>query len=95
MVIRGDALTELKKLPNESVDCVVTSPPYWGLRNYGIAGQGGLEPSMRYLTVPGSRNHHAGLWSEEMGIEKSPRWCMVVQRIVRGAVHATNCICSS
>jgi DNA modification methylase len=32
--ICGDAVTELKKLPEKSVQCVVTSPPYWGLRNY-------------------------------------------------------------
>jgi DNA modification methylase len=32
-------------MPAESVQCVVTSPPYWGLRDYGIAGQLGLEPS--------------------------------------------------
>ena len=30
-------------LANESVDCVVTSPPYWGLRDYGVKGQIGLE----------------------------------------------------
>ena len=30
-------------IPSESVDCVVTSPPYWGLRDYGIGGQLGLE----------------------------------------------------
>lgn len=35
-VIQGDALTELRKLPEESVNCCVTSPPYWGLRDYGI-----------------------------------------------------------
>lgn len=39
----GDALEVLKTLPDESVHCVVTSPPYWGLRDYGIAGQIGLE----------------------------------------------------
>jgi len=39
----GDALTELKKLSSESVHCCVTSPPYFGLRNYGIDGQIGLE----------------------------------------------------
>jgi DNA modification methylase len=39
----GDALEVLHGLPDESVDCVVTSPPYWGLRNYGIEGQLGLE----------------------------------------------------
>jgi len=43
MIICGDALTELRKLPDESVNCCVTSPPYWGLRDYGIPGQLGLE----------------------------------------------------
>ncbi len=42
----GDALTLLKDMPCESVDCVVTSPPYWGLRDYGVAGQMGLEPTL-------------------------------------------------
>ena len=39
----GDALTVLATLPAESVHCVVTSPPYWGLRDYGVAGQVGIE----------------------------------------------------
>jgi site-specific DNA-methyltransferase (adenine-specific) len=34
-MIVGDSLNSLRKLPNETVDCVVTSPPYWGLRDYG------------------------------------------------------------
>jgi len=34
MIIRGDCLTELKKMPSESVDMVMTSPPYWALRKY-------------------------------------------------------------
>src|SRR3990167_7423227 len=42
-IICGDTFTELKKLPAESVDCVITSPPYWGLRDYGVVGQFGLE----------------------------------------------------
>jgi DNA modification methylase len=33
----------LRALPDESVHCAVTSPPYWGLRDYGVAGQIGLE----------------------------------------------------
>jgi len=41
----GDARTILRELPAESVQCVVTSPPYWGLRDYGVAGQIGLEPT--------------------------------------------------
>jgi DNA modification methylase len=41
----GDCREVLKTLPNESVHCIVTSPPYFGLRDYGIAGQIGLEPT--------------------------------------------------
>jgi DNA modification methylase len=41
----GDCRQVLKTLPAESVHCVVTSPPYYGLRDYGVAGQLGLEQS--------------------------------------------------
>lgn len=42
-VITGDCLQSLKTLPDESVACCVTSPPYFGLRDYGHDGQIGLE----------------------------------------------------
>lgn len=42
-IITGDVLAVLKKTPTESVQCVVTSPPYWNLRDYKMAGQIGLE----------------------------------------------------
>jgi len=46
-IIVGDALEVLSLLvPDESVQCVVTSPPYFGLRDYGIRGQLGLEPTV-------------------------------------------------
>lgn len=41
----GDALTVLSTLPDASVNCCVTSPPYFGLRDYGVAGQLGAESS--------------------------------------------------
>lgn len=44
-VYHGDALDVLRGLPDGAVDCVVTSPPYYGLRDYGVAGQIGLEPT--------------------------------------------------
>ena len=45
-ILVGDALEQLRELPDESVHCVVTSPPYWGLRAYGgDAGMIGLEPT--------------------------------------------------
>jgi DNA modification methylase len=43
----GNALKLLRKLPDESVQCCVSSPPYWNLRDYGVAGQIGLEKSMQ------------------------------------------------
>jgi DNA modification methylase len=47
----GDSLTILRTLPAESVHCCVTSPPYWGLRDYGVEGQLGLEPSPEAYTA--------------------------------------------
>jgi DNA modification methylase len=41
----GDCRAVLAELPAESVHCVVTSPPYWGLRDYGVSDQLGLEPT--------------------------------------------------
>lgn len=44
-ILVGDALTRLAELPDGSVQTCVTSPPYWGLRDYGHQGQMGLEPT--------------------------------------------------
>lgn len=41
----GDALMLLREMPDKSIDCCITSPPYWGLRDYGVEGQYGLEPT--------------------------------------------------
>lgn len=41
----GDALDVLRGLPAASINCCVTSPPYYGLRDYGVNGQIGLEPT--------------------------------------------------
>ena len=42
-LLQGDCLQQLATLPAASVQCCVTSPPYWGLRDYGVDGQLGLE----------------------------------------------------
>ena len=41
--LQGDALTVMKTMESESFQCCVTSPPYWGLRDYGVTGAFGLE----------------------------------------------------
>jgi DNA modification methylase len=45
-IICGNALTVLREMPDNLVNCVITSPPYWRLRDYGVEGQLGLEPTM-------------------------------------------------
>ncbi len=42
-ILIGDCIAGMKTLPDQSVHCCVTSPPYFGLRDYGMAGQIGLE----------------------------------------------------
>ena len=43
IIFQGDCLTSLKTLPDNSINCCITSPPYYGLRDYGVDGQIGLE----------------------------------------------------
>lgn len=57
-VINGDALTELRKLPNESVDCCITSPPYYALRDYGTGKWVGGDPNCPHKRL--------SKWSDKM-----------------------------
>ena len=43
LILQGDVREKLKEIPDNYVQCVVTSPPYWGLRDYSVDGQLGLE----------------------------------------------------
>jgi site-specific DNA-methyltransferase (adenine-specific) len=45
-ILMGDAADQLAQLPASSVDTVVTSPPYFQLRDYGVSGQLGMEPTV-------------------------------------------------
>jgi site-specific DNA-methyltransferase (cytosine-N4-specific) len=46
ILFQGDALTVLRRLPSNSVQCAVTSPPYWGLRDYNNPDQIGLQETL-------------------------------------------------
>ncbi|MBN2604556.1 MAG: site-specific DNA-methyltransferase [Bacilli bacterium] len=59
MIIEGDALHALRVIPSESIQSVITSPPYWGLRDYGISGQIGLE-----ISLPQFINHLVAIFNE-------------------------------
>jgi site-specific DNA-methyltransferase (adenine-specific) len=47
IILNGEALETLKTLESESIDCVITSPPYWQLRDYGVENQLGLEATFQ------------------------------------------------
>jgi DNA modification methylase len=51
MILIGDVRERLKELPDQSVNCCVTSPPYWGLRDYGTASWDGGDPLCDHSTA--------------------------------------------
>lgn len=64
IVYHGDALTTLQRLKSESVHCIVTSPPYWGLRDYGTATWIGGDPDCAHRVggqVPQTRAPDAAI----------------------------------
>lgn len=58
-IFEGGALTVLQRLPDQHAQCIVTSPPYWGLRDYNIEDQIGLEE-----TLPQFINSLVGVFRE-------------------------------
>ena len=70
----GDCIEVLRTIPDESVQCCVTSPPYWGLRDYGHDGQIGLEATPEAYV--GRMVEVYGWWASEgvspKNFEKNP-----------------------
>lgn len=72
-LLRGNALLVLPTLPAESVHCVVTSPPYWGLRDYGLAPQlWGGEAGCAHEWDVGTFCRRCGAWRGSLGLEPTP-----------------------
>ncbi|MCG8511847.1 MAG: hypothetical protein MI741_21740, partial [Rhodospirillales bacterium] len=66
-ILIGDCREKLAELPDQHFHCCVTSPPYYGLRDYGVVGQIGLEPTpddfvAAMLAVFGGRDNPVGVW---------------------------------
>jgi site-specific DNA-methyltransferase (adenine-specific) len=59
LILEGDSLNILRLLPSGSIQCAITSPPYWGLRDYNINGQIGLELSLQEFI-----NHLVAIFNE-------------------------------
>jgi len=66
----GHVLDVLKTLPDESVHCVVTSPPYWGLRDYGLPSVSW--PEIEYVPMPGLPPIRVPAWEGQLGLEQLP-----------------------
>ncbi len=68
--IVGHVLDALKLLPEESVHCVVTSPPYWGLRDYGLPPV--YWPEVEYSPMSGLPPIRVPAWEGQLGLEPTP-----------------------
>jgi len=71
-IYQGSALEILKTFEDESVDCCITSPPYWGLRDYGVEGQLGLEPTFELYI-----SHLMQIFNEVKRVLKKTGTCWV------------------
>ena len=75
-IIQGDVRAALRTLPPGSVDCVITSPPYWGLRDYGLPAQvWDGDPDCAHTWIEGGaggdRCQGCGAWRGQLGLEPS------------------------
>lgn len=72
-ILTIDALSGLKMLNNESIDCCATSPPYWSLRDYGVDGQIGLEDDFQDYII-----NLCNIFDEVKRVLKKEGTCWVV-----------------
>ena len=75
----GDVLTKIKEIPDESVDCVISSPPYWGLRDYGTGEWKGGKGDCDHSSVRRKTRKERGGLSEVQagnagGFGDEPKW---------------------
>lgn len=78
-VYQGHVLEVLAQIPDESVQCVVTSPPYWGLRDYGLPDSDW--PEVRFQPVAGvDAEVVVEPWRGQLGLEACP-WAYVAHLV--------------
>jgi len=73
-ILLGDVRAALQGLPANSIDCVVTSPPYWGLRDYGLPPQvwdGEPGCAHRWIEDGGTKCADCDAWRGQLGLEPS------------------------
>ena len=70
IVINKDCLTGLKELQDNSIDCCITSPPYWALRNYGTSQIYGGNEFCEHIEFENNYCVDCGAWQGELGLEE-------------------------
>jgi len=88
---QGDALQVLRTLPEASIQVCVTSPPYWGLRDYGTASWDGGDPTCKHLGRPKPRQDSNGSAGPEHGRFSATRGTQPAKAIGAVPVGAVCC----
>lgn len=83
-ILQGDCIEVLKTLPDESVDCCVTSPPYYALRDYGTGEWVGGDPNC---------NHYSGTWGKNTGVGTHKKMQDSGMPLC-GTSHLMKCVCT-
>src|SRR5262249_55911790 len=97
-IIQGDVIDGLKTLPANSVHCVVTSPPYWGLRDYGTGTWEGGDPACLHERPDGQGQCSCGARrvDRQIGLESTPdefiQKLVAVFREVKRVLHPSGVI---
>ena len=74
VILHGDVRSSLRTLPANSIDSVITSPPYWGLRDYGLpplVWDGDAACDHRWTDGTGDKCSGCGAWRGQLGLEPS------------------------
>ena len=64
-ILRGSCLDTLKTLPEQSINTCITSPPYWGLRDYGTAEWEGGNKDCDHEEDTGLSEQHLEAWADK------------------------------
>ena len=75
-ILQGNCIDKIKELDNNSIDCVVTSPPYWGLRDYGTASYEGGDPNCQHTISDGTYDPKKGTMVERPDRASDKKKCV-------------------
>ena len=72
-IFQGDVLEKLAEIESESIDCIISSPPYWGLRDYGTAEWEGGNKDCDHKEDKGFNKQNLAALADKYDPQKNPR----------------------